>query len=117
MTPDPDYGSTLVNSIPAGLKHQCFMAELHRRLGAQGEHAMAHAASNPMAIKRASDATFEAIIGQARKGLTPRRARKVRRKGNGEGREKGRSGDFCFSSYMTYVFYVCMLWGIVKTGD
>lgn len=24
---DPDKGSTLVNSIPPGLKHQCFMAE------------------------------------------------------------------------------------------
>lgn len=24
---DPEKGSTLVNSIPAGLRHQCFMAE------------------------------------------------------------------------------------------
>lgn len=46
-------------------------------MGAEGEHAIAHAAANPMAIKRAHDATFEASIAQARKGLTPRRARKV----------------------------------------
>ena len=38
---------------------------------------MVHAARNPMAIKRANDSTFEAQIDQARKGLTPRRARKV----------------------------------------
>jgi len=38
---------------------------------------MAHAAENPMAIKRANDDTFEAQIDQARKGLTPRRAKRV----------------------------------------
>jgi hypothetical protein len=44
---------------------------------------MAHAAENPMAIKRANESTFEAQIDQARKGLTPRRARKVGGRGAG----------------------------------
>lgn len=50
---------------------------LYRRMMEAEAHGMVHAATNPMAIKRANDCTFEAQIDQARKGLTPRRARKV----------------------------------------
>ena len=109
-----------MNTIPAGLKHQCFMAEcvsqamrcsliehhaythihafttihthhcrLYRRIMEAEAHGMVHAASNPMAIKRANDDTFEAQVDQARKGLTPRRARKVKKKPEGIAKRNG----------------------------
>lgn len=69
-------------SILVILQHSLFSIHtyrLYRRMMEAEAHGMVHAASNPMAIKRANDSTFEAQIDQARKGLTPRRARKVLR--------------------------------------